>query len=582
MKFLKNILPFLVIIAVNIALFKYSVFLRKNNFGKLYGGDHHFLTGSTIKFTKNWYYEDPRKIFFSMLENPKSIEFNSLNERLPYVSYPPGAIVPIYLISIFLKQEPSASIVMTYNLINHFFISLTLSLISYLLIKSINISSFFATIFSLIPIILSLFTVGLFYFLQNIYFSDQAVILPFLLVIFFEILYDKYKNIFLLYLQFIFLTFAAFTDWCTYFLIIALLIKRLYIDRNKKNTILLIISGVIPIIFLTWQLIKLQAFKILIERFTTRVGLSGNQDDKKSFLLTFWFSHFKINFGEIGIFLYFFSLIFLISFLLIFKPKNRLFNFYLLLFTLLPLIQVYFFKNHSIVHDFSTLKFILPIALIPFVLLPIYSFKIITNNQQENKIILIIAILFLSSLLFVIKIKSIYYSKDLQNMLQSIFFGLMIINPLILSLSFKKTIKVLLIIFFINLFLSISYLKTSFPLKNFQFKAKQDMPYELIGKSIKKCTKFEDIVFSYELDIPDRPTILISQSMKRVYKIKSLKDIYYKIRKINKPYNIKIFYLQKPNKNYYPFVNQSGFYNCSDYYYSNLSFNFLQKILNQK
>lgn len=581
MIFLKKIFPFLIIISINIILFKYSLYLRKDNFGKLYGGDHHFLTGSTIKFTKNWYYEGPKNIYFAMLENPKSIEFKTLQDRLPYVSYPPGAIIPIYLISIILKQEPSTNIVMSYNLFNHFFISLTLSLISYFLIRSLNISNFFSVFFSLIPIILSLFTVGPFYFLQNIYFSDQAVILPILLVILLEIINDKYKKSYINYIQFIFLTYATFTDWYAYFLILGLLIKKIFIDKNYKPIFLLVISGLIPIFFLIWQILKLQAFSILIERFITRTGFGNTLDDKKSFFITFWLSHFRINFGEIGVFLFFNSVIYLCLLFYFFKIKNKIFFYYLSLFLFLPLVQIYFFKNHSIVHDFSTLKFILPISLIPFTLLPIATFKTLITNK-ENKIFIIIASLFTFSFILLIKMKTLYYGKDLKNISQAIFYSLTIINPLIIYLIIKNKKYFLTILFLTNFLLALSYVKTSFPLKNFQFKAKQDVPYESIGNSIKNCTKFNDIVFSFEIDIPDRPTILISQSMKRVYKIKSLKDIKNKVKNIKEVFNIKIFYLQKPNKKNYPFIKNVGFYNCSNYYYSTLSLESLNKIFNQK
>ena len=46
------------------------------------------------------------------------------------------------------------------------------------------------------------------------------------------------------------------------------------------------------------------------------------------------------------------------------------------------IIQVMVFSNHSIVHDFSMLKFSVPLATIPFVLLPIMIFLL--SNKSFN------------------------------------------------------------------------------------------------------------------------------------------------------------------------------------------------------
>jgi hypothetical protein len=160
--------------------------------------------------------------------------------------------------------------------------------------------------------------------------------------------------------------------------------------------------------------------------------------------------------------------------------------------------------------------------------------------------------------------------SDLIIFQQSFFYSLSIIGPLIILLIINKKTSVYLI-FIISLLLSISYIITSFPLIHRHFKDKQEIPIEKIGQSIAKCTNYNDIVFSFELEIPDRPTVLISQSMKRVYLISSLKDIEQKIKNITKPFQIKLFYLSKPNKKIYKFLNNLGQYKCSGFYYTSFS-----------
>jgi hypothetical protein len=66
---------------------------------------HIWLSASTVKFVNNWLQEWPLKLHFIMYEYPDSIEFNSLAERGAYISYPPGAMVPIYWQNCFTKPK---------------------------------------------------------------------------------------------------------------------------------------------------------------------------------------------------------------------------------------------------------------------------------------------------------------------------------------------------------------------------------------------------------------------------------------------------------------------------------------------
>lgn len=595
--FFNKLLPYLILFIFTSVVFYYSILLRKQWFGTLMLGDHHFLTGSTLKFTKNWVNEKPWNLYFAMLENPLSIEFNSLAERMPYVSYPPGAIIPIYLISIIFNKYPDTAMVMNFNLFNHFLISLTLGIIIFLLFRKYKINKTFSLLFSFIPITLEIFLPGPFYFLQNIYFSDQAVLLPYVLTIFLEILFDEKKgNMFIKIIQSFVILFGVFTDWFFYFLLLAIFLKRIFLDNKAFNiinrlinNIYLFILGFIPIIFLIWQVLKLNAVNSLIERFLVRTGISYTEDNTKSFLSTFWWSHFKINFGETGVFLYWLSFS-LISLLIIITLRwrvsiiklNKYLIYYLGILLLLPLIQVYIFKNHSLVHDFSTLKFSFTIATVPFALFPLLLINF-SNQIKEKKLFYKIGnhlasfIVFISIIIWIFS-KRYFSGKDLLLFQRSFFFSISIIGPLIILLNINKKVSIFLI-FLSSLLLSISYLINSFPLIHKQFKDKRELPVEKIGYSISKCTKYNDIVFSFDLDIPDKPPVLISQSMKRVYFISSLDQIRSKIKNIKKPFLIKLFYLNKPDKMKYKFINLLGEYQCLGYYYSSFSEKQLNKII---
>lgn len=585
-----KLMPFLLLIVFTVIVFSYSLPLRRQWFGKLVQGDHHFLTGSTIKFTKNWINEKPWNLFFGMLENPKSVEFDNLTQRLPYVSYPPGTIVPIYLISVLTHEPPSASIVMNYNLANHFLISLILGFITYLIFRKYKFNYLISFLFSLIPISMEIFLPGPFYFLQNIYFSDQAVILPYVLTILLEKIYDmvhENKHNGIKILQSFVILYGASIDWFFYFLIAAIFLKRMFMDKNPKklmdkfvNNVYILVLGLMPILFLAWQIVKLNAFNVLLERFLTRTGISFSEDSMKNFWSTFWWSHFRTNFGETGVFLYWTCLILITSSTLLlskiiktYAKINQYLLYYCALFLFLPLIQVYVFRNHSLVHDFSTLKFSLTLSIIPFALFPLLIMNL-KNLIKDDRLLKksLWLILILATILIAIEWLLLYkyFSKqDFSFFQQSFFYSLAAINPSILLLIYRKKWSNYLV-FLVSILLAVAYLYSSFPLISKHFK-RQDILIEKIGNSIANCTNYHDIVFSFELEVPDRPTVLISQSMKRVYIISFLKDIYSKIEAVKKPFQIKLFYYNIPTAKTYKFINSLGTYNCLGYYYSSFS-----------
>jgi len=84
---------------------------------------HQWLSGSTLKFVNNWFEEGPVSLKFGMIENPNSIEFPTLLSRGPYPSYPPGTIIPVYVLAKIMGRELTPSLLMKYNLINHFLIA---------------------------------------------------------------------------------------------------------------------------------------------------------------------------------------------------------------------------------------------------------------------------------------------------------------------------------------------------------------------------------------------------------------------------------------------------------------------------
>ena len=69
------------------------------------GGEHSWLSGSTIKFVNNWLDEGAANLNFTNYDSPSSIEFNGLGDRSPYLSYPTGETFFVYITARVLGRE---------------------------------------------------------------------------------------------------------------------------------------------------------------------------------------------------------------------------------------------------------------------------------------------------------------------------------------------------------------------------------------------------------------------------------------------------------------------------------------------
>lgn len=512
------------------ALFIYTLYIRKPWFTSLLadtstemGGHHQWLTASSVKFVRNWYAENPFKIFFSLLGNPSSIEFSSLQDREPYISYPPGAILPIYLISILTVKEPDVLMISSFNLLNHYLIALILTIISFILLRKSGLSTYVSFIFSLIPGLLELLLPPPLYWHQKVYFSDQAVILPYAFLILLELLKDSTNGIKtkrnLAIIQSITIIYGTLTDWLFVFLMIFLYLKRLIMNQlghfGKKfflKSFLFWWPVATSIAFYFIQVFYLQkGLTPLVDKLLFRTGISrGNEVNAQAFNQGFWINIVKEGYGDFGLWTIMISLVLFLSFglyliyqLIWGKKKiakhHIMLVLYGMLFTIPIFFQIYFFRNHSYIHDFSALKISLFMATVPFVINPaILLISIFTIPSIKNSYKQIISH---SAAIFILAVAILYVFN---------------VHP-----RFKKF----------------------YPMPN--------PTVQIIGESVRGCTKFEDVVFSSEIEIPKDPPHMLSYSMKRVYAANSLEDVKFKLDNLNlgkRKYNI-VFLSTDPKVN---------------------------------
>lgn len=510
----------LILLSITFCVFLYTVKIRQPWFNTLSYGHHQWLTGSTIKFTKMWLSEGPINLKFGMFENPSSIEFPTLNSRLFYSSYPPGTILPIYIICKWLRLEPTPGLINSYNLLNHFLIAFFLSLTLFIFLLQIEFNILTSLILSLIPIFIELLMPAPLYWHQNVFFTDQAVILPFVLVIFLEVLKDGLKNkkIFFLVncLQTIVFFYGYLTDWFFCFVGLIIYLKRVLNGEIKGRIFNFIIKSFffwIPLIIVlslfALQLSILNGWNYFIGRYFFRTRLGPDEAGISKF-----FEYLADGYGSLSIYLLWVSLLaslFFLIYLCIKKYKKEPVHFKILkslsfiAILLLPcFMQIYFLKQHTVVHDFSALKFSIPLSIVPFILLPIIVLHFIFDIEKD----------------LILNLQITYKNRD-----KIIKIPLCILLTIIIVFTYIKS----------NHYKYINYFPEPTAYEKEQF--------------IADNTGYEDVVFSPDYEIKANPPQQLSYSMKRVYKFNAIKDVYELIKNIKDSYTVNFFLIKEQISN---------------------------------
>lgn len=99
------------LILIASAVFGWSVWLRSPWFGRLFPGvhQHQNVSAHALKYARQWHEEGAFALRFGLFENPRSIEFPTLQSREPSYSFPPGSILPVHLAAELAGVEPTMS-----------------------------------------------------------------------------------------------------------------------------------------------------------------------------------------------------------------------------------------------------------------------------------------------------------------------------------------------------------------------------------------------------------------------------------------------------------------------------------------
>ena len=461
-------------------------------------GYHIYLSASTVKFVNNWLREGPVNLNFTMYEHPDSVEFNSINERFAYISYPSGAVIPPYVLARLLnKDEIQIGFIKQFLRLKFLFDTLLVCLIIYsIFMITLRLRQNTAAI--VLSVILALvwmnFPVNL-YYLRNVYFSDHCIISVVLLFVLLEInkkLFSKnqFTGFLFICLKFALALFGVLTDWYFLFvLFVSWLVIIIPLIKQKTNFLKIVSASLVyvPPVILGLGLFVLQVIQIpdyrniLMDKFLLRSftghnhGLPGNNLYRNVV-------NFRDAYSLLGIFIFIFPV--LCIFAKIFRkrifPKkyDRLFNLIMIVY-LPPVLHILIFQNHSVVHDFSLLKFALPV-LISLILLPVFILD---------------------------------YKKSLY-------------SSIMIKLEQHKKLRTIKIPVFclIIIALSISYTFSIHKRGYIQYRIRTPVSYEK-EYLIRSNYSFYDVYFSFTESIVANPPEYLAISNKLIYKIDSIDEI---------------------------------------------------------
>ncbi len=464
------------------------------------GGTHSWLSGSTITFVNNWLDEGATNLHFTNYDVPTSVEADTLEKRAPYLSYPTGETFFVFLAAKLTgKQQITIPFLHKFQIILFGIETLLFAAFIYYLltrtlhikseIKKITISTLTSTLWVLLP--------TCFYYLPNVFFADQCVILWAMGIILVEYLIrtSNTNSLVLKGLRAIILFSGFLIDYYFWFLAAFLFIAEIantwqknQKGKRKKEILKILLWFGIPIILaILTYFIQLNMtpnwLGIMKEKFGIRIVGEGKTIE---WIIGAIFYNFIDAFSSFNDTTYIYLLVLvaisIIGTVTIIIKNHKLpliiknAGLSIIVCNILAIIfQLFFFKQHSAIHEFSMIKVAWIIALLP---------------------------LFLSIICYYILIPNKKGSIGISHATESKYFIMYILG------------------FTLVLFaLGIPNSTNNFSASRIELK---DYSFESV---VKEKTDYYDVLFSYSEEILRIPPQPLAISKKRIYKIQNIDEI---------------------------------------------------------
>jgi hypothetical protein len=489
---------------------------------------HEELTAFSLNVVNNWLIDGIINDKFVMYTEYASVEFENNNNRNVYLSYPPGALIPLYLTAkVSGKNEISIGFIKRFVQFEYYLSIILLSLLFYICLRLIEVKSRWL-ILSLPVMFSSLWAVLPYnvYYMNNVYFTDQAVILLSIIFFLIEIAFygKQFKNneTLLNILSCIVLFAGLLTDY--YFFCIAsvavfLRLLNNFRDHQKESLFVKLLHNTWPLILTTVmasalfviQLISVpDGLKLLALTFSERSS-SGTEWGGMAILARHLGNGFTVLFIPVLILVTIFCLIFPFIRKKYSEKKQNIIN-WLTLIVLSSVLHTIILREHSIIHEFSMLKYNLVFVFTMFTL-TCWLYINYFNSCEDRK-------------------------RRLWKILFHCSIGLVII--LILTLQIYN--------------------------RNF-YSIRMSTADHSIARFIRANTNYYDVVYSPDYEINWNPPQDLAISKKRVYKISSLEEIPHNNLPVTAVINILISRDSLGNGNWNKLMRQKNYLTKSDHLY---------------
>lgn len=503
---------------------------------------HRDVTARKLSFVNHWLNEGAFHLRFGLYSYFASVEMPTLAKRNPYTSFPPGAILPIYVLfktldaigvvpNIHEKKGIQILMITAYNYLTHFLLTLILCFLVFFMCLKLGFDRLNSIIFASVPTIVQLHNANSLYHHHAIYVMDTAVLLPLVLYGFLEFLRTTYASQCVLrwvkVLQPLAMFWSVLTAWLSVFVIVAVYTVRLIRREIRLPTtqqeglhwlrqsflffspafaaLGVWIYQITPHLQDTTHVSSLAEAGVtgkevpIFSRLWAKMGFADGIAYYIEYLKTAFITHIQDGYGLIGIIMIYMTLYISIRGRKFMGTSNHSIRqattIYIIL--LVPcLIYNLFFLQHVAVHIYSSLKFSLALSF-AFVLFPVFILQMGRKNHllpagkignTTRTISLAAVIAFSSSVLYAHT--QIYGEEPITKMF-----------------------------------------------------SQPNYTYPVIGNFVKKNTDYKDVVFSnFYYDPFGYITIRSYFSNKVVHRAHNLDHVYHKIKPIVQDFTVKILY----------------------------------------
>ena len=497
-------------------------------------------TASTLVFVNNWLQEGAWNLRFALFDTPRSVEFRDYDQRFLYPAYPSGAMLPIYvlfraidgsgLVTDFANDRSKQLLaIIAYNYLTHLLLVVLLCFMVFLMLRHLAFDRFNAAVLACIPALIQFHNAHSIYWHHMLYTFDSAVLLPYLLFVFLELLRltktSRAVRVTVQVLQPLLLFYGVFTDWLFVFVALTVFVLRVLHGNIAwprtlamtlpfaVRSLLFFAPALLALGLWMWQVLYFSEQSLLttlaersdrvtdydlVSALQFRTGIGQHPAGYFHYLIRALYTWLQEGYGILGVLLIYatfyvvwrgrrltssavkFDRIAIATYVLLFVPA---------------LLHTLFFLHHAWNHVFSALKFSFALS-VSFVILPIFIMQLRGKSsrfvvaQMAGKIdIYAVTALALAGAVFYIYLQ-IYDRRPLTH-----------------------------------------------------FFRQADFSYVVLGDYVREHTDYHDVLFSNRVPMPIKPPQGLSMAGKVIYFVHNFDLVHLLVRDIEQDFRVRILYL---------------------------------------